>query len=596
MAEFSPGSRDLVQGATGVLAEFNAAGVLEPADVHVAQRLGVLGAEADERVLLAVALTVRAARQGAVCLDLTTVAAGMIELDPDVELPWPAPSDWVRAVAASALVSDGIVVLEATTLYLDRYHREERQVCADLVGRLGPVTDVDVPAVERAAARLFPAGWEEQRQAARMATCQRTTVITGGPGTGKTASVARLLAMVHEQHVAERGRAPRIALAAPTGKAAIRLQESVEREAADLAPEDRARLEGLTASTLHRLLGWRADNSSRFRHHRGNPLPHDVIVVDEMSMVSLTHMARLLEAIRPQARLVLVGDPHQLASVEAGAVLADIVAGLAGATEPPVSPLTIPHRTRSAGAVNDLDNLAKALREQRADAVVELVAGRSEQVRLVDRDDEDALAAALQRIQDAAVAVTRAADKAHGEEAARLLDRHRLLCAHREGPFGVAGWNRRVEHMVGEALHRTHYDEWYSGRPVMITANDQGLKLSNGDLGVTVRTEDDKLRVAVRSGGRLRLFAPTRLSGVDTVYAMTVHKSQGSEAEHVTVILPPADSPLLTRELFYTAVTRARKSVTIIGSEEELRAAMSREVQRASGLAARLHAALSTRA
>ncbi len=596
MTELERGSRHLVHGAIGVLAEFNAVGVLEPADVHVAQRLGVLGAEADERVLLAVALTVRAARQGAVCLDLSTVAAGIVDVDLDVELHWPAPSDWVRAVAASALVSDGIMVLEGTTIYLDRYHREERQVCADLVARLGPVADVDHASVDEAAARLFPAGWEEQRNAALMATRQRTTVITGGPGTGKTASVARLLAMLHEQHVVERGRAPRIALAAPTGKAAIRLQESVEREAADLASEDRARLEGLTASTLHRLLGWRADNSSRFKHHRGNPLPHDVIVIDEMSMVSLTHMARLLEAIRPQARLVLVGDPHQLASVEAGAVLADIVAGLAGATEPPVSPLTIPHRTKSAGAVNDLDNLAKALREQRADDAVELVTRQTDQARLVDRDDEAGLAAALQRIEAAAVAVTRAADNGHGDEATRLLGRHRLLCAHREGPFGVAGWNRRVEHMVGEAMHRTHYDEWYSGRPVMITANDQGLKLSNGDLGVTVRTEDDKLKVAVRSGGQLKLFAPTRLSGVETVYAMTVHKSQGSEADHVTVILPPADSPLLTRELFYTAVTRARKSVTIIGSEEELRAAMGREVQRASGLAERLHVALSTQA
>lgn len=592
--ELQPASNRLAHAAVGLLAVFNRAGVLEAADVHVAQRLGALGAEADQSVLLAIALAVRAARQGAVCLDLHTIAESVIDADPEIGLDWPAPQDWVEAVARSPLVTHGVLVLEGSMLYLDRYHREEEQVCADLVARLGPARDVDEAVLARATQRLFPAGWEEQRNAALTAARHRTTVITGGPGTGKTASVARMLALIHEQHLAEHGRPPRIALAAPTGKASIRLQESVEREAASLEPQDRSRLDGLSASTLHRLLGWRPETSSRFRHDRSNPLAHDVIVIDEMSMVSLTQMARLLEAVRPQARLILVGDRHQLASVEAGAVLADIVAGLQGTAESAVVELTITHRTRAAGAANDLDALAQALREQRADDAVRLLTGQSEQVRLVDRDDAAGMAAALQRVEAAAVAVTRAAQEGDGAAATGLLDEHRLLCAHREGPFGVGGWNRRVEHMISEAMQVTHYDEWYPGRPVMITANDQGLKLSNGDLGVTVRTGEAKLRVAVRLGEQIKLFAPTRLSGVETVYAMTVHKSQGSEARHVTVVLPPVDSPLLTRELFYTAVTRARQTVTIIGSEAELRAAMGREVQRASGLADRLRRALAT--
>lgn len=578
--QMSPDHRSRVHGATGLLGQFNVAGVLEPADVHVATRLGALAGEPDQEVLLAVALTVRAVRQGAVCLDLATIADEPFETD--AELTW--PGDWVASVARSPLVTQGLVVLEDSTLYLDRYHREERQVCADLLARIGPVREVDEALLAASADRLFPAGWEEQRAAALMAARQRTTVITGGPGTGKTASIARLLALVHEQYVDAHGRPPRVALAAPTGKASIRLQESVEREAGDLG-QDRSRLDGLTASTLHRLLGWRPDNTSRFRHHRTNPLPDDVIVVDEVSMVSLTHMARLLEAVRPEARLVLVGDPHQLASVEAGAVLADIVAGFAGRQDSPVAELHTGHRARDA---REITALAAALRDSRADDAVALLTSGSTQVQLVDPDDESAMATALQEIEDDAHAILMAAEAGDGDGATRLLEKHRLLCAHREGPFGVGGWNRRVERMLSDRTGVTHYDDWHVGRPVLITANDRGLKLSNGDLGVTIRMPDGKLRVAVRLGNEVVPFAPTRLSGVETVHAMTVHKSQGSEADRVTVVLPPVDSPLLTRELFYTAVTRARKSVKIIGTEEELRAAIAREVRRASGLAHRL--------
>jgi exodeoxyribonuclease V alpha subunit len=187
-----------------------------------------------------------------------------------------------------------------------------------------------------------------------------------------------------------------------------------------------------------------------------------------------------------------------------------------------------------------------------------------------------------------AVDIAEAAQEGWAARAAELLEQHRLLCAHREGPHGVSGWNRQVVHHLTESAGVAHLDEWYAGRPVLITANDRGLGLSNGDLGVTVRADDGRLRVMVRVDGELRSFAPTRLTGVETVYAMTVHKSQGSEAGAVTVVLPPGDSPLLTRELLYTAVTRARQQVTVIGGEESVRAAVSRTVQRASGLARRL--------
>lgn len=582
-----PAGRHLALRADGALAAFNRAEVLDVADVHVARRLGALTAETDPDVLLAVALLVRAARLGAVCVDLTTIAAQPVETDEP--LPWPDAGPWLDAVTRSVLASSGVVRVEGSLAYLDRHWREERQVCHDLRVRLARRSpEVDEPLLFASANRLFGVGWEEQRQAAVAATRQWTTVLTGGPGTGKTASVARLLVLVSEQHETETGRAPRIALAAPTGKAATRLEESVARETADLPAADQARLTGLAATTVHRLLGWRPDSGTRFRHHRENPLPYDVVVIDEVSMVSLSQMARVLEAVRPGCRLVLVGDPDQLSSVEAGAVLADLVTGFAARADSPVLRLTETHRTKATAGGGDLDALAAALRVGDADAALTVLRSGSTAMQLVDPEDAEAMANLRHRIADAAYSVSAAADRGEGVAATALLDEHRLLCAHRRGPFGVAGWNHEVERLLAERTGITHYEEWYSGRPVLITANDRGLRLSNGDLGVTVRTPEGKLRVMVRAGAGVREFAPTRLSGVETVHAMTVHKSQGSEARAVTVILPPEDSRLLTRELFYTAVTRARQHVTVVGTEAALRAAVERQVQRASGLAARL--------
>ena len=587
-----PNSRHLALRAEPRLAALNRAGVLDVADVHVATRVGALAGEDSPDVRLALALLVRAARLGAVCVDLLELPSpAELAEDPELDLRWPAQGAWLEEVRHSTVTTRGVLRLEGPMLYLDRHWREEKQVCDDLLGRLHRrAPDIEELPLRAALGRMFPAGWEEQRDATERATRQWTTVLTGGPGTGKTASVARLLAVLSEQHEASVGRPPRIALAAPTGKAAARLQESVarERDSAQMPPEDAARLVGIGASTIHRLLGWRPDNSTRFRHDRSNPLPYDVVVVDEVSMVSLTQMARLLEAVRPTTRLVLVGDPDQLASVEAGAVLADLVAGFEERADSPVVRLRTTHRTADDEGGRQLDALAKAMRESEVGAAVALLLAGHPAVRLVDPADRPATDAVRATVVGRAVAIADAAQESRTEAATALLEEHRLLCAHREGPYGVAGWNRQVVHDLAESAGVAHLDEWYAGRPVLITANDRGLGLSNGDLGVTVRAEDGRLRVMVRLDGELRPFAPTRLTGVETVYAMTVHKSQGSEARAVTVVLPPEDSPLLTRELLYTAVTRARESVTIIGTEDTVRAAVSRTVQRASGLARRL--------
>ena len=579
-----PRDRRLALRAEGLLATFNRADVLGAADVHVARRLGAMTGEGDEQVLLATALAVRAVRQGSTCVDLATVADLPLEDDP--ALPWPDVPAWQASVGRSPLVGERVLRVDNGLLYLDRYWREEVQVCADLLARLArPAPQVDTAALDAGVLRVFPAaGYDEQRTAARAAAERWTTVLTGGPGTGKTTTVAGLLALLAEQAELESGgaRRLRIALTAPTGKASARLQESVDAETRALPAADRARLGELKASTLHRLLGWRPDSSTRFRHDRGNRLPHDVVVVDETSMVSLTMMARLLEAVRADARLVLVGDPGQLASVEAGAVLADLVDGFGRRDVSPVAALTTAHRF--GGGIAEL---ATALRGDDADRVVEVLRSGGD-VELVDPADERAMAAFRATVTEAALAVRLAAEAGDAEAAVAALDRHRLLCAHREGPYGVTGWNRQVERLVADRTGVTHYDEWYAGRPVLVTANDYGQGLYNGDLGVTVRLVDGRLRVVVPGADGLKEFATTRMAGVQTVHAMTVHKSQGSQAREVSVVMPPDDSPLLTHELFYTAVTRAQDKVRVIGTEESVRAAVARTVQRASGLARRL--------
>ncbi|MCW2866703.1 MAG: exodeoxyribonuclease alpha subunit [Marmoricola sp.] len=582
-----PRDSRLALGATGLLHTFNVGEVLVAADVHVATRLGDLLDESDEQVLLAAALAVRAVRAGSVCVDLASVSE--LPLEHDDPLPWPDPATWVPAVAASPLVAQELLRLVGSRLYLDRYWREEGQVCDDLVARLRrPAPEVDEAVLEAGVLRVFPAaGYDEQRAAVRSAASRWTTVLTGGPGTGKTTTVAGLLALVAEQHERTHGQPPRMALSAPTGKAAARLEEAVQEATTRLEPVDQQRLAGLGSSTLHRLLGWRPDSSVRFRHHRANRLPHDVIVVDETSMVSLTMMARLLEAVRPDARLVLVGDPDQLASVEAGAVLADLVAGFEGVADSPVSSLLHTHRF---GA--HIGRLAQALREGDGDAVMAELAAGSDEVVHVEADDEEQMTEFRGQVADVATRLRLAAEQGREADALDVLAEHRLLCAHREGPYGVTGWNRQVERLVAERTGVTHYDEWYAGRPILVTANDYDQLLNNGDMGACVRLPDGRLRVVVRVGPRLREFATTRLSGVETVHAMTVHKSQGSQAATVSVVLPDEESRLLTRELFYTAVTRAQERVRIVGTEASIRAAVGREVQRASGLRERLRAAL----
>ncbi len=637
-AEVDPFDVRLARHAPGLLGEFNRAGVLSAIDVHVALRLARLGGdgagdEADEAVLLATALAVRAPRLGHVCTDLATIrATATIDTDTPVDLqalPWPDPDGWIGRLSASPLVATGAgapvvrpLRLDASRLYLDRYWRDEHRVAAALTSRAeeaAPGVDAEVLAcgLDRHFEGPTP---DHQRLAGASAVLRRFTVVAGGPGTGKTTTVARILALLHEQAEAAGSPRPLVALAAPTGKAAARLEEAVHEEAARLQVSDevRARMLATTASTLHRLLGWRPGHRSRFRHDRTNRLPHEVVVVDEMSMVSLSLMAKLVDAVRGDARLVLIGDPEQLASVEAGAVLGDIVGPAAGglllrpparralakatgheviAGEPPAGVATgdgivVLRRVHRFGG--GIAALAEAVRRGDADATLEVLDGAGDDVEWVPVDvaqsrDTRALWPLRAAAVDAGRRVTEAARAGRAREAIEALGRFRLLCAHRRGPHGVGAWMAQVESWLAAEIEGFAAEgAWYVGRPLLVTQNDYGLRLYNGDTGVVVATGADRVAAVFERRGELLQLSPNRLAAVDTVYAMTVHKSQGSQFDAVAVLLPDPDSPILTRELLYTAVTRARRRLILAGTPDTVRAAVARPIARASGLCSRL--------
>jgi exodeoxyribonuclease V alpha subunit len=603
----------------GLLAQFNRAGVLMAADVHVASMLTRLGRDGDELVALAAALAVRAPRVGHVLADLATVretATADAEDEADLSgLPWPPLELWAEHVASSPAVSvgdggpdDRPLRLVGTGLYLDRYWRDEVSVASDLIAR----SSAEPLSAEEALlydglARLFQDDLGGlQRTAAEIAVRRHFSVIAGGPGTGKTTTVARLLALLEEQAAVSGGPPLLVALAAPTGKAAARMAEAVHAEGRKLDVDEvvRARLLTLGASTVHRLLGRHPASANRFRHNRDNRLPHDVVIVDETSMMSLPLMARLLEAVREDARLVLLGDQEQLASVEAGAVLGDIV-GPAAARLPAASGtspvgecitvLRTNHRFRG-----PLAELASAVRAGDGDAVLAALSegpagpegpAAPSITRWLPVDVASADDAALEPVHSAVCASGRLLADAgrHGDGTGALdaLGQLRLLCAHRAGPAGASTWNAHVERWLADGPVSSE-GGWYVGRPVIVTQNDYSLGLFNGDTGVVIARPDGGLTVAFRRGAEIVMVSPSRLAAVDTAFAMTAHRAQGSEFDEVVVLLPPASSRILTRELLYTAVTRARRSVVLVGTEESVRAAVSRPIARASGLTARL--------
>ncbi|MFT8394662.1 exodeoxyribonuclease V subunit alpha [Propionibacterium sp.] len=604
-----------VVSARGLVAEFTDARLVSAPDVHAALMLTRTCGEHDERVGLAAALAVRALRAGSVCLPLAqvrTLAAAFAHREDDAGLPlrdildglpWPAESEWIAALEGSALVGDERTPpntrplrLVDGSVYLERYWCDQESITKLLPSRCGSAADADERVLASSLDHWFGADPREidQRNAVRTAARARTSVIAGGPGTGKTTTVARLVLTIADQFSA-RGRNLRIALAAPTGKAAARLGQAL-----DIAPvHERLGMDTVHAVTLHRLLGARPGRAPRYG--TGNLLPYDLVVVDEMSMVSLSLMARLLEALPAHTQLIMVGDPDQLTPVDAGAVLADICAAELPGPDPGTSAvLHLRHNFRSDHQIADLADLVRRGDPPAVLAKMQSVATGSTAgsvvgdapLRFVDCDpallDLTDLSRLRTRMLIQASAIHAAATRGDAQKASEVLDSHRLLCAHRTGPYGVARWSAMAERVQrGVSGHAQDWD-WFVGCPLLATTNIAEIGLSNGDTGVVLQTPDG-LRAAMSSG---RSYPRFLLDQVETMFAMTVHKSQGSQFDSLTLILPGPDSPLLTRELLYTAITRARHSVEIIGPKESLERAVVTPARRASGLTERLRSQL----
>lgn len=596
-----------------ILADLAVRGRLDPYDVALARLVRDLDARANRapQPLAAVlaALASQRTREGDVCLVLADVA-GLSLFDDALALP---PIDALRkALLASSCVArtdaaaTPLVLDDAGRLYLRRYYRYERTLADALRALAADPPVVDDAALRTAIRRRFgpaPAQPDGQRIAAATAVLRRFAVITGGPGTGKTTTVARVLALLHDLH----GPAYRVLLAAPTGKAATRLQTSIrrtiEREALPFVPP--------VVQTLHRMLGPIA-GSIRFRHDVGNPLPADCVVVDEASMIDLALAAKLVRALGPRTRLILLGDRDQLASVEAGAVFHGICDGpavggpaslarIAAVTETPVASLaparadapvladaiarlTHSHRFDAGGGIGAL---ATAIRAGDAVAARRALVGNAAVRRCAATPD--ALLATMQDGYAEFLATVRAGAGALDVLAA--ADRFRTLAAMRAGPVGTEALNAGFERGVRRALGVADREAWYAGRLVMITANDYAARLFNGDVGVALPAPGaggGSLRVffaPAAEGEPPRSFAPALLPACESAFAMTIHKSQGSEFARVLVVLPPAASPLATRELLYTAVTRAAAQVDLAGDDPMLAMCVERTQSRRSGLA-----------
>jgi exodeoxyribonuclease V alpha subunit len=594
---------------TAALAPFVDAGVLDASAVHVASVIGRSVGGIDPEVMLGAALAARSPRFGHTCVVPGDVAGSIVVDDAQLSeidaLPWPDPLEWAARLAASPAVyrpetPHGDVTLplvwDGTRLYLERYWSFEERVARDLSRRATAVGGFAVPSTELEAilGQLFEyddsSSPDLQREAVVRALTRRLTVIAGGPGTGKTRTIALLFAAAHRLASARR-QVLEIALAAPTGKAADRMTESVRSnvELTGLSEDVSEAMEAVGATTLHRLLG--ATVSGRFRHDARNPLPHDMVIVDETSMVSLPLMARLLSAVRPDATLVLVGDPFQLASVEAGAVLGDIVGTASTRTEagPLAADVVLLERVHRFKIDSAIAALADAVRDGDADQALELLRNDpTGELAWVDGDDDAGIATLKEEVATNSVEVIGAARSGDGEAALRLASDLKVLCATRLGHLGVYRWTDDIEISAAKVMPDAGIGRrWYVGRPIIVTRNDYSNGTFNGDVGIVVGGQSQPVVMFVEPHG-VRELAPSQLGDVETWWATTIHKSQGSEFRRVIVTLPPPPSPILTRELLYTAVTRAKEQVTLVASEAALRAAISRPAVRASGLGPKL--------
>jgi exodeoxyribonuclease V alpha subunit len=590
-------------------------GTLSPLDLHFAEFMERLAGAPCPELSLGAALVSRVTREGHICFDLCAEHSSVVsETGQDMVLP--EARRWRKKIRESRVVGEPgerkpLILDRKGRLYLYRYWEYQEELAKAIKSRSGHENNgVKTESLRQGLARMFPEAGNSavhwQKVAAFAAARRRFCVITGGPGTGKTTTVAKILALLAEQ---SKGGRLRTALASPTGKGAARLQEAIKKTKEDLPcdPGVKALLPD-EASTIHRLLG-SVRGSPYFHFNAQRRLPIDVLVVDEASMVDLALMSKLAQALPPEARFILLGDKDQLSSVEAGAVLGDIcdtahphpfseafcaeiekVTGhkIKGSGMAPVLSDSIVRLTKSYrfGEESGIASVSRSVNEGDGERALQIMKEKA-QVDVSWRPVPP-LKSLPRTLKDRVVEEFHDLFKAHDPEAVfQCLERFKVLCALREGPFGVNAVNLIMEHVFREQKLIQGGGKWYRGRPVLITRNDYNLHLYNGDVGIALPDPGahGELRVFFQApDGTLRAFHPVRLPEHETVYALTVHKSQGSEFDRVLFILPDRDSPVLTRELIYTGITRARERVDVWGEESVFQRAVSRRTTRLSGL------------
>jgi exodeoxyribonuclease V alpha subunit len=629
------------------LARLSETGELRRLSYAFARFVASLGA-APPALVLATSVLSELEGQGHSCLLLSDLAAGPAGLLGWEDEQWkhlaraagPLPKNaqgWAQSLSGcqqvwdvSAFDYDQPLVLDGDRLYLRRYWRDEMLVAQAVRERATRKREVDQEAVRGWLDMLFASrhnvqGPDWQKLACAIALRGSVAIITGGPGTGKTYTVARLLALLFA--TAPEAGSQRIALAAPTGKAAARLKQSIDKALNELAdkvgstlPLRELTLRMGAARTLHSLLGARPDTRA-FAHHRGNPLDVDVLIVDEASMVHLEMMASLLDALPPSATLILLGDKDQLASVEAGAVLGDLChnAGAGGYTDATCDyvlaasgeelpdeflgdagalaqqTVMLRHSRRFGGPIGQLALAVNAGDAVRAEAVLRAGTADGSGVRWIENAQQQHVLQLAQSGYGSYLDVLNTGHKAglntnHEEWVRQVLQRFesfRILCAVRDGEWGVAGLNDAVARRLAQAGLLRPNGEWYVGRPVMVTRNDYATNVYNGDIGLTLPdpARPGALRVYFLEGDTVRSVLATRLRNVETAFAMTVHKSQGSEFRHTVLALPRERGAVLTRELVYTGITRASEMFTLVSPPGAvLLEAIAQRTHRTSGL------------
>jgi exodeoxyribonuclease V alpha subunit len=609
-----------------IINQLKKSGKFAAIDCHFADFIFRMTDYADPVLALSAALVTRNTREGDVCVDLNKFAGRVDDSSDSLEadLQYPDIQTWRTSLQLSAVVGEPgdfapLILDQKNRLYLHRYWAYENQLAQAILLRINSENEsIDLTTLTHDLNHIFPepqdgdVNW--QKVAAAVAVIKRFCVISGGPGTGKTYAVGRILALLIKQAQPD---SLRIALTAPTGKAAARLIDSV-RAVKEGLKVDTDILGSIpeNSSTIHRLLKPIKDTPF-FHYNADNPLPFDVVIVDEASMVDLPLMSKLMQALSKDARIILMGDRHQLASVQAGSILGDIcgykedngyshgftttLSTMVAISEKQLQStksvasdihdnlIYFTHNYRF-GAQGGISRLSEAVNVGNTDGVIDILkSGQYPEITwypLEALPDQQALLD--QQIQTHYGRLASIADSIDGLDA---LNRFRILCAVNRGLLGVDGINKQAMQTLQNRSQPESVEslqEWYHGRPILITANNYELDLFNGDVGIAIKAQEDNNRLQVYfAEGKfedIRSFTPGRLQHYQSAYAMTIHKSQGSEFEQILIVLPELDNPLLTRELLYTGITRAKRNLSILATESVIRSAVSRRIERASGL------------